>query len=127
MHVGFDFRIDPRQIRIDLCYNTAQSKQYCQAFLHDFAEQGREVKPSLTEDEYDEFATITAAKTVDMSWFALVSKANDTVLRETRQQEPHLAGFWTLKYSSNLKRCPGPVGAVTRVSHRYLVAKQTGN
>ncbi|KAF3766355.1 hypothetical protein M406DRAFT_330180 [Cryphonectria parasitica EP155] len=96
-HRIMDDIIDPAQIWIDLCLCKPEAQDYCQLFLHNYAEEGTEYMVSLNDEGFDEVPTVASAKTVLDAWRDLIVHADKTILRDKRAEDPARAAQWTLR------------------------------
>lgn len=108
--------VDPNQVWVDLCspehiepHRTAQRR--CQAFLEDYIEQSKELRPSLGPEEYVEARGVTAAMTVLKWWGSLVCGVETTFLRDMRTRDPANREKWRLL--SMIKK-EGPVAQINQ-------------
>lgn len=75
-------------------------------------------RPCLGPKEFEEVRTIEYASVVEDVWCALVSEADDRVMRPMRISDRSKASFWSVKYSSNKKGC-GPTYDIAKVRIPY--------
>lgn len=75
------------------------------------------MRPMLYNDGMERFKLVKSGGTVEKIWRGLVGYADATILSKKRQEEPHNAHKWTLKFTDVKQgRLSGSVSQITDVS-----------
>lgn len=117
--------IDPVQIWIDLCLCKPEAQDYCQLFLHNYAEEGTEHRVSLNDEGFDKVKTVAAAKTVLDAWRDLIVHVDKTILKDKRAEDPARAAQWTLRHTAEgtWKTSGSPVNQISRVINLFVLQR----
>ncbi|KAF4632838.1 hypothetical protein G7Y89_g5286 [Cudoniella acicularis] len=108
-------KIDPDSIWLDLCLNSDLATSRCRAFLRGYVEDSVQEVPTLGPEETAKKRTITSANSLLQVWRGLIARADATVLKYKRREDPLKKDTWTLKfidYSNRQGR--GPVFKISR-------------
>ncbi|KAH6848186.1 hypothetical protein B0I37DRAFT_376904 [Chaetomium sp. MPI-CAGE-AT-0009] len=77
------------QIWLSICREDEKVLPAIQSYIRDYIESSQISRPSLHEkEEYETVQTVTTTKTIVTHWRSLVTHANNTLLREKRQEDP---------------------------------------
>jgi hypothetical protein len=109
--------IDPDSIWLDLCLNSDLATSRCRAFLRGYVEDSVQEIPTLGPEETVKKRTITSANSLLQVWRGLIARADATVLKHKRREDPSKKDTWTLKFMDHSNRQGrGPVFEISRVS-----------
>ncbi|KAH8909470.1 hypothetical protein BR93DRAFT_392943 [Coniochaeta sp. PMI_546] len=87
---------------IGLCNHSREAQQVFQAFIEDFVDGSKAVRPALGPQQWVEVQTITSVNTVLDFWKALLQEGNDRVLKEQRAKDREHVDKWTLRWEKGL-------------------------
>ncbi|GKU05242.1 unnamed protein product [Fusarium langsethiae] len=107
--------IDGKYIWRQLCEGVSTAVQEFRSFLEYYIASSTRMVPSLGPNEYEEERTVNSAATIQDVWSALVSVANDKVLRGIRVQFPEHRQVYVLRFTTRGGHDAGPAGQVGRL------------
>ncbi|CAF3458072.1 unnamed protein product [Fusarium graminearum] len=113
--------IDSQDTWRQLCEDVPHATQEFCSFLEYYITSSKKQVPSLGPNEYEEERTVNSASTIQDVWCALVSVANDSVLRELRMQFPMQRQVYVLRYTTRGGHDAGPAGQVGRLIPKLAV------
>jgi hypothetical protein len=85
--------------------------------LRGYVEDSVQEVPTLGPEETAKKRTITSANSLLQVWRGLIARADATVLKHKRREDPSKKDTWTLKFMDHSNRQGrGPVFEISRVS-----------